>query len=725
MLAFWLFFMVLAQCAALDCGPATFLNTVTAKCVACPVATFCVGNCIDSCNTCPPNTFPNVERTNCVSGTCVVCPIGSYCGGGLSIVACPAGTYASTAGLLGLLDCTPCAAGTYNSGVGMTTCLQCAGGSFAAVAQMTICTLCSAGTYQTAASSLSCQGCEHGTYSVVVGLALPCVPCQAGSYGGPASAECLPCPGGTFASGIGTLENNCTLCAAGTFSTAQGATAACKACDKGFYQPVAGSLLCFECPPDTFLDRTGARLASDCVYCAAHRKTVGSNATSIEQCLCIKGYAGLVCDACPSGTYADEMGQSKCTVCPAGTYDPTTSVVHSSPILCKEVPANAMSLAGATDFTCLAGYHRDSLVLECPQCPTKYFSQQGDAACTRCTLGTTTGVATSQANCSCDPGSFKNNTVCQLCPANFYCNGAFFAPIACALGKSGPQGASVPSQCVCQAGWWGADGTAPCNACSEGFYCPAKSLFPRPCLDHMDSLPSSTQITDCVCIAGFKSVNGVCTMCSVDEFCLSGNISVCRNHSVAAVGGATSQADCSCSPGFWSVDSTAICQVCPEAYYCQGGLRILPCPNNADTNGATQRTSLLECFCKPGYYGTSTCNACPPGSYCSNSKRIDCALSASSAALSSTVQACVCDPGFAGTFIGCVPCSGGVYTTASNSSQCTACAAGSFSAVAKATTASVCAACVAGSYALGGGATVCVLCPEVITLQNFKIYFFA
>ena len=643
MLAFCLFFFGMAQCAAQFCGSGAFWSTTQSKCVACPIATFCAGNCVNSCGVCPPNTVPNAERTTCLSGTCVVCPVGSYCGGGISVVACPAGTYASASGLIAVEGCASCLAGSYTSGAGMTVCLRCAAGSYAFVPQATVCSLCAPGNYQTAAGALSCRACDQGTYSSASGMALPCALCTAGTYG--ATDACVPCPGGTFATGLGTLENNCTLCASGTFSAATGAIAACQPCDKGFYQPEAGSLLCFACPPNTFLNRTGASLASSCVYCDDNRQTIGSNATSSDQCVCRMGFAGPLCAACPGGSYAEETGRSKCTLCPAGTYDPSTSVVHDSSIRCVEAPANGVSPEGATDFACLAGYKKaDNGLLMCEQCPPGSFSQQGDAGCTACVFGTTTTVATAQANCSCFPGYFKNKTVCELCPANFYCYGNFLAAIACALGKSGPAGASDPSQsCVCQAGWYGAPGVLACSSCGGGFYCPTGSQFPIACPQNTESAGSSTRLADCVCRAGFKVVGGVCVMCSVDEFCLSGNMSMCRNHSVAAVGGATSQANCTCSPGFWSVDAIAACQVCPPGFYCEGGMRISQCPVNADTLGANQRTSLLECACKAGYYSTPACTACPAGSYCSNSLRIGCAPFASSNALSSSVQACGCD----------------------------------------------------------------------------------
>ena len=513
MLAFCLFFLGMAQCAAQLCGPGAFWNTAQVKCVACPTATFCAGNCVNSCGVCPPNTVPDAGRTTCLSGTCVVCPIGSYCGGGISVVACPSGTYASANGLIAVEGCASCVAGSYTSGAGMTLCLRCAAGSYSLVSQATSCSLCAPGNYQTATGALSCRACDQGTYSSASGLALPCALCTAGTYG--ATDACAPCPGGTFATGLGTLANNCTLCAAGTFSAATGAQTGCQPCDKGFYQPEAGSLLCFACPPDTFLNRTGATLASSCIYCDANRETAGSNATSSDQCVCSKGYAGLVCAACPAGAYADETGQSKCTLCPAGTYDPSTSVVHDSAIRCADVPPNGMSLAGATDFTCLAGYKKaDNGLLACEQCPAGSFSQQGDAACTACLFGTTTDIATAQADCSCFSGYFKNFTVCELCPANFYCYGVFSDAAACALGKSGPAGASDPSQCVCQAGWYGAPGTLDCSSCSGGYYCPTGSQFPVACPLYTESPSSSSRLADCVCRAGFKSVAGEHTHCT-------------------------------------------------------------------------------------------------------------------------------------------------------------------------------------------------------------------
>ena len=560
------------------CGGAggVYWSTTLTKCVACPADTFCAGDCVNACNACPPNTIPDATKATCVSGTCSPCPIGYYCAGGLNVVACPAGRYGAREGLVSASDCAACAVGTYAPTVGMSACTLCGVGTYADVALATVCTGCAVGAYQSLLGAASCLACERGTYNGVSTLSSKCGPCLAGTYSElPGSSACVACPGGSYATGAGSLNvtTNCTLCGAGSYSTLEGATAlaACVKCAMGYYQPDQGALLCLACPKDTYLNTTGAAAAASCLTCAPFSETVGTNSTTRAQCLCSKGYfsSGSVCAPCVAGSYASALNQTSCIPCPPNTYDtPNTMLLRSTPIICANVPLHSSSPAGASDFMCDAGYRR-FLSFTCELCPTHFFSVQGANNCTPCYFGSTDAgvLATSQAACKCNAGYFKatNVSACEPCRAGFYCYGGREAPVACGLGKGtlGVVGAVDASSCVCEAGWYGAVGSLPCTKCSAGYYCEVGASSQLPCPTNAESPLGSQSALNCTCRSGFKfdATQGFCVLCSAGEVCLTGTVSLCRNHSTATGGGATSQADCTCEPGFWSSTAISECQV--------------------------------------------------------------------------------------------------------------------------------------------------------------------
>jgi hypothetical protein len=127
----------------------------------------------------------NSLRHMCASSTCVSCQAGTYSRLQrhqhyqqrlLCCLACAAGTYQTGTGITTSASCLACAAGTYGPGVCITTSASCLG--------------CAAGTYQTGVgitTSARCLACGAGTYWTGTGAA--------------GSASCLACVTGTFSNG--------------------------------------------------------------------------------------------------------------------------------------------------------------------------------------------------------------------------------------------------------------------------------------------------------------------------------------------------------------------------------------------------------------------------------------------------------------------------------------------------------------------------------------------
>ena len=97
--------------------------------------------------------------------------------------------------------------------------------------------------------------------------------CKPG-YSGPDGGTCVVCLAGSYKDVNGSVA--CSLCPAGTFSTA-------KAADK--------REACVPCGVDTYSTTLGAAAVSTCLYCPAHtRSDIGSSV--IANCSCIAGYTG-------------------------------------------------------------------------------------------------------------------------------------------------------------------------------------------------------------------------------------------------------------------------------------------------------------------------------------------------------------------------------------------------------------------------------------------------
>ena len=311
---------------------------------------------------------------------------------------------------------------------------------------------------------------------------------------------------------------------------------------------------------------------------------------------------------------------------------------------------------------------------------------------------------------------------CELCKASFYCpsEGSSFpcqdnhfsvqgVTIACTECAIHSQGVSIgpldgPARCVCNPG---AEGTFhdDCTLCSVGKiqpldytfdsidgtltteYAPALNCTACAVNTYQDetgqtvcntcTADSSTvgtgqdADTDCICNAGFVGPNGgACNSCPPGFYCPGGNQQVpCRLHSTS-LSEASSQSQCSCIPGYYSLTDESECLKCQTNTYCPGGKAVVPCSDHSLSQAGSD--SNLDCSCEPGYWrgcilvqsgihageyldstGTTCvinwqlpCFECGEDVICRNNTLLHCPEHSSSDQGSHTDLHCVCDQGY-------------------------------------------------------------------------------
>jgi hypothetical protein len=191
-----------------------------------------------------------------------------------------------SAGLFGICNCEPCAAGRFSLAIGAVssqTCqpctvghacpagtpapLQCAAGFFSAAPGASVCTPCAAGRFSTIAAATSaavCESCGAGTFCPAnsSGPAL----CPTGSYCPVDSGAPTPCAAGTWSNGTGLVsQSNCSVCPAGHYC-------------------VAGSAVPAPCPYSTFNPEPAQGAASSCTSCPFGQITTSPARTSATEC---------------------------------------------------------------------------------------------------------------------------------------------------------------------------------------------------------------------------------------------------------------------------------------------------------------------------------------------------------------------------------------------------------------------------------------------------------
>jgi hypothetical protein len=156
-------------------------------------------------------------------------------------------------------------------------------------------------------------------------------------------------------------------------------------------------------------------------------------------------------------------------------------------------------------------------------------------------------------------------------------------------------------------------------------------------------------------------------ICPSTSFCEGAdNVYECRPFSTAPRGAST-QDQCLCNPGFYSLNTSSACNKCPPGNYCPGGLVVKSCA--ANSTSAPGAGSAEGCYCRDGHWRgctrtnsgalinntglpcainfTAPCVMCRANDICFNDTLLHCPDHSTSPPGSSKPSHCVCDGGFA------------------------------------------------------------------------------
>ena len=662
-----------------------------------------------SCTSCPENTYKDeLDPT-----TCDDCPLNSQSPSGSALVTdckCNAG-YTGANGA----PCQACLAGTFKKSVGPEECLECPADSSSLAGSSVCtcnpgysgpddaeCTACTAGEYKQASGSAACSRCPENSDSAPASTAQSSCLCNKG-YSGPSEGPCAACEPGKYKPGAGSAE--CESCPEHATPSSDSAAASCE-CMSG-YRLADG--VCGACAVGTFKEQAGnASLAGEgcfqqdnCCQCPPNRTTLSTGTVQSGECLCLAGFGGAACQACATGSYKTDVSMLECASCPLGaTTLQTRSSAVSDCVAAKghygNVTAGFAPCPGGT-YAPTQGMQR---CLECPPGATSPAGAESEAQCVCELPGWRRAEWGEAGECSCLPGYARNaqTGLCQQCPADHYCQGGDLPAQRCPAASLSAAGSAERTDCVCAAGHSGEDGEA-CAACAEGTWKAANgSAACTQCAQYTLSPTASTDPEACLCLAGYTGKDGgPCAACETGEYKPELGASACTACSANTTthGPArTDASECVCVAGFGN--ETGGCLKCPlgrfKAAVGNGSCNDACPPFSSSPEGSI---SLASCQCVAGYSGdasTSSCEACPAGSYkeiAGSAACTECTYGATTRETGSTsVAACVCVLGYALMEAGvCSPCPAnsfglgqpGTWAALRGSAGCAPCLQNSFS----------------------------------------------
>ena len=489
---------------------------------------------------------------------------------------------------------------------------------------------------------------------------------------------------------------------------------------------------CQNCPANQYRDTNTRPGDTACTGCTGFRNTDGADGrTSVNDCLCDKGYEGPLdgntpCTPCADAFYKDTIASTSCTSC--GNHMTTDGAIADD----------------FSDCLCLPGYFQQSAEVGdpiCIECPIGTYKSgpANPTACTSCVEGGTPGTqgsttlgtnSTDNSYCVCGLGYEGSFPACTACPQGFFSNttengGSCFP---CPGGTTTPFGVAASSfdQCTdCASGFYGPDctpctctpdqrcldgkdnnGTCTCNGDQgeeTGLLLPSCDVCGHP--DFYG--PDCNQTVVCDESRGNKEVPGSGTdgtgFCGS---CKAGRYDFLANPPCTACTPPNFGPDCTaCNPGWGYPSSGGVCFECPA--------------------GTT----------KPGNGPQETCSNCPPGTASTAtglSSPCPPCLRATYQPTEGSTSCIPCGPGMTNGGPGssqaelCTPCPLGTYKTAEGydpvtDGGCTVCAGNMTTAFVQATQAEDC-ACPTGQglypgTALGD-ASVCTTClPGDVALE--------
>ena len=348
------------------------------------------------------------------------------------------------------------------------------------------------------------------------------VECVAGTYATIGASTCTDCNSDTMYS-TGTGNNQCTLCAAGSFtsggtSQTRSACSACVAgnsCDGSHTQTAcsagsfsgAGASFCTQCGSDTKHSQAGQ--ATACKDCAVGSYTSGGGINSHTHCLsCTPGHR---CDgsstltACTAGTFA-AAGAATCSDC--GGDKKYSGLKASS---CSTCTPKSYTTGGATNThhgcaSCAAGWQCDGSSTPAPCGDDTKYSAASASTCATCAPGSRT-----------IGGTTNTHTGCTQCTAGYMCGGSS-TQTPCLAGKFSSAGAATCEECGASNKYNALTTQETCKTCPYESYTfgggPSTRFFCDPCPIGSWCDGSSiikTPSAECVCSDSCATQgNGVC-----------------------------------------------------------------------------------------------------------------------------------------------------------------------------------------------------------------------
>ena len=506
-----------------------------------------------------------------------------------------------------------------------------------------------------------------------------------------------PCPAGFFGGCLADGAQNCSACAAGTFSSGTGLTSstACSSfCAAGTFSSAAASV-CSSCSSGTFSTALGANTSAACSACSAGQFSLSGSTACTNCSTCTIGQynvsnchpaANIVCGACAS-PLARSSHANRFTFTGAGSNGERSCPWH-----------------------CNGGLFYDSL--DCLVCRQNVWCLYNISYVCPANSGHSASYVSTQSTCRCNSGYVGvggwNSTTpllpgqiqppanwsgvnCVACPAGTFTTApGSLTCIACAAGTfSTETGQTSPDACSsCPAGTFstalGANTSATCSDCQAGTFSTA---------------PGS--LTCIACAAGRFSAKTGQTNPDACSSCPAGTFSTAL--------GANTSATCSdCQAGTFST--------------APGSLTCIACAAGTFSTGLGANTSAMCSDCRPGTFssglGSFICMSCAAGTF-SSSAAINCSSCAAgtfSTGIGLTIpDACSsCAAGTFSTALGantsatCSGCRPGTFSSGLGSFTCIACAAGQFQ---SSVGFSACNNCSRGTFASGVSNSICTFCP--------------
>lgn len=574
---------------------------------------------------------------------------------------CAPGHLAVPQNVSGRLECTECAAGTYESG---GECRACGSGAWAPASS-------------TAASACVCNERPNASST-----------CHTQRVDGSCAGECASTPAA------------CAQCLPGHFKAAYstpGNSENCSACTEGRYQAASGASTCDHCP-----QREWHELLRQ---------------TSSDVCLCVAGFARppranetgaadwTPCQACTPGHYKDWLGEQQCLSCAVGRYQPDeqSTICH----YCRDATADSDAWLRAIAHDIAAGAADNSTRMVLESNTTVRAAAVSVLECV-CEVGQEPRAVGDFSRCrQCMQGSFQERKRHEHCT---YCGGLSVDHGHSLLHHYGLPGAAVTDSAHCAA----------CPAFSgqnESLVGPGKLrmndvsgclCFPghervlselasecRNCSQYMvKTTLSDDACTFCPAGHFFIDRHIPCQLCDLPEDGGDRHVGLVLNMLNSSLPWGTSEDDCICRPGFERAFSsqctpcptgkfrgsnlTRLCTACPQDTFQDSlaQLSCLSCPQNSSTLSLYGSKTVRDCVCGPGFQPLSlldshtgvcqpcaagtfrtsrmkneseeSCISCPEDHYCpvGATTPVSCPPGEVSEAGSRTSDDCQCPPGF-------------------------------------------------------------------------------